>query len=157
MRYCIYVILLFSLILLTINHKQSYNRSTTYNVRFAGALGFLVTRDKIGQKGAKGNYGLLDQRLALKWIHDNIQSFGGDPNQVRACQNVSTKTVCVHNVMDLICTYISNLYLPSRYYSANINFGIRLSRKCLNTLDLNRKVRRSLLFHCVEFQLMSRD
>ncbi|KAG8008294.1 Neuroligin-2 [Nibea albiflora] len=40
--------------------------------------GFLST----GDQSAKGNYGLLDQLQALRWLNENIGYFGGDPERI---------------------------------------------------------------------------
>lgn len=54
----------------------------TINYRL-GPLGFLAHRDLTDeQDGGSGNYGLMDQQLALRWVQDNISTFGGDPNNV---------------------------------------------------------------------------
>merc|ERR1711970_898514 len=43
-----------------------------------GPLGFMCLPDD----EIAGNMGLLDQNLALKWVHDHISHFGGDPDRV---------------------------------------------------------------------------
>ena len=52
-------------------------KQVTFNYRI-GVLGFLSLDDDV----VSGNMGLKDQTLALKWVQQNIGSFGGDPNQV---------------------------------------------------------------------------
>ncbi|MFF0079139.1 carboxylesterase/lipase family protein [Streptomyces canus] len=55
----------------------------TLNYR-VGAFGFLATPalSAEDEHGVSGNYGLLDQIAALKWVQRNIAAFGGDPRRV---------------------------------------------------------------------------
>ena len=47
-------------------------------MKFSSCLGFL----SLGDEHIRGNMGLKDQALAIKWVHDNIEAFGGDPNRI---------------------------------------------------------------------------
>ena len=47
-----------------------------------GIFGFLSHRGFTAEGGASGNYGLMDQIAALKWVQRNITRFGGDPGNV---------------------------------------------------------------------------
>src|SRR5688572_3257881 len=55
----------------------------TVNYRL-GAFGFMAHPDLTWESPhkASGNYGLLDQNAALRWVQKNIASFGGDPKRV---------------------------------------------------------------------------
>jgi para-nitrobenzyl esterase len=55
----------------------------TVNYRL-GVFGFMAHPDltKESPHKASGNYALLDQNAALRWVRQNIASFGGDPKHV---------------------------------------------------------------------------
>ena len=53
----------------------------TINYRL-GLFGWLAHPALDAEGHPFGNYGLLDQQLALKWVKDNIAGFGGDPGNV---------------------------------------------------------------------------
>uniref|UniRef100_A0A671YUN9 Carboxylic ester hydrolase n=1 Tax=Sparus aurata TaxID=8175 RepID=A0A671YUN9_SPAAU len=64
-----------------------------------GVLGFLST----GDSSLPGNYGLWDQHAAIAWVHRNIRSFGGDPDNITLFgesaggASVSYQTLSPHN------------------------------------------------------------
>lgn len=55
----------------------------SYNYR-VGPLGWLALPElaKESTNNATSNYGLLDGEKALKWVYENIASFGGDPESI---------------------------------------------------------------------------
>jgi para-nitrobenzyl esterase len=68
----------------------------TFNYRL-GAFGFLahpeLTRES--DHHASGNYGLLDQIAAMRWVQKNIAAFGGDPTRVTIFgQSAGANSVC---------------------------------------------------------------
>jgi para-nitrobenzyl esterase len=57
-------------VVVTINHRLN-------------AFGFTYLADILGDEFAdSGNVGILDGSRALEWVRDNIEGFGGDPNNV---------------------------------------------------------------------------
>ena len=65
-----------------------------------GVFGFLTHPELSAESphGVSGNYGILDQIEALKWIKKNIAQFGGDPDNVmifgQSAGAGSVKTIC---------------------------------------------------------------
>ncbi|KJZ73129.1 hypothetical protein HIM_07513 [Hirsutella minnesotensis 3608] len=45
-----------------------------------GGFGFMPGKEILAE--GSSNVGLLDQRMALEWVADNIEGFGGDPDKV---------------------------------------------------------------------------
>ncbi|MEV6767247.1 carboxylesterase family protein [Nocardia sp. NPDC051030] len=69
--------------------------TVTLNYRL-GSLGFLAHPD-LDTDGTGGNYGLMDQQAALRWVQRNIAVFGGDPAKVTiAGESAGGVSVCGH-------------------------------------------------------------
>lgn len=61
--------------------KKSHFHSNLINnqsINHSSLLGFLDTGDGV----VRGNMGLKDQHVALRWVQKNIFHFGGNPNDV---------------------------------------------------------------------------
>lgn len=57
----------------------------TFNYRL-GLLGFGMHEDLIDDStGFSSNWGLQDQAALVRWIHDNAEAFGGDPDNITLC------------------------------------------------------------------------
>jgi para-nitrobenzyl esterase len=69
-----------------------------------GALGFIADSALTAESPhhSSGNYGLLDQIAALRWVQRNIAAFGGDPTRVAAFGQSS-------GAMDVTCLMMSPL------------------------------------------------
>ncbi|XP_034402891.1 bile salt-activated lipase-like [Cyclopterus lumpus] len=87
-----------------------------------GTLGFLSTGDSL----LPGNYGLWDQHAAIAWVHRNIRSFGGDPDNITIFgesaggASVSFQTLSPHN-KGLIKRAISQSGVASCPWALNRN------------------------------------
>ena len=68
-----------------------------------GVFGFMAHPELSKESGhGSGNYGLLDQVAALKWIKKNIASFGGDPKSITiGGESVGAQSVTAHMVSPL--------------------------------------------------------
>ena len=84
----------------------------TANYR-TGVFGYFGHEDleKENEHHSSGNYGLQDQILALRWVRDNITSFGGDPGNVtifgcsgggRSCQGIACSPLAAGLVQHVI-------------------------------------------------------
>jgi para-nitrobenzyl esterase len=75
------------IVVVTINFRQ-------------GALGFLVHPALAAEPGGpSGNYALMDQQIALRWVQDNVAPFGGNPHNVTiAGQSSGGLSVLAHMI-----------------------------------------------------------
>ena len=99
----------------------------TINYRL-GPWGFLAHPLLAGEsdQNSSGNYGLLDKIASLKWVKDNIENFGGDPQNVTIFgQSAGSMSVC---------TLMASPLSKGLFHKA-----IGQSAACLNPFDTDAK------------------
>lgn len=83
---------------------ESFAEKDVIFVNFAyrlGIFGYMANEELAAESpnGTTGNYGLLDQIMALKWVHENIGAFGGDPDNItiagESAGSSSVNALCV--------------------------------------------------------------
>jgi para-nitrobenzyl esterase len=94
----------------------------TLNYRL-GYLGFLSLPQLTQEQGHSGNYGFLDQQMALSWVNKNIESFGGNPNQITLFgESAGANSTCLHLASPLSQDLFHNAILQSQgLYSSCAN------------------------------------
>ena len=87
-----------------------------------GFLGHTALTTEDPTYPSSGNYGLLDQRLALAWVRDHIAAFGGDPNNVTiAGQSAGAHSVSFHLVSPGSAGYFARAIMQSGYASNRLD------------------------------------
>ena len=97
----------------------------TINYRL-GPFGYLAHPALTEEAGTSGNYGLLDQVAALRWVRSNIAVFGGDPNNV----TVFGESAGAQSVSELMATPLAD----GLYHKAILQSGA----STYNALHLKR-------------------
>lgn len=106
----------------------------TINYRLA-SLGFLSS----GDGNITGNFGLLDQQAALRWTHENIQFFNGNPNDITIFgQSAGGQSASIHSIIPETLKYGVTKILAESH-----PFGLPL-----RTEKTWKGIYKSLLNHC---------
>uniref|UniRef100_A0A7E4WB45 COesterase domain-containing protein n=1 Tax=Panagrellus redivivus TaxID=6233 RepID=A0A7E4WB45_PANRE len=75
-----------------------------------GVYGFFSTGDSV----AEGNNGLFDQVAGLKWVHDNIAKFNGDPNNITLYgQSAGSASVDILSIAPISRDYVHQVIQAS--------------------------------------------
>lgn len=71
--------------------------SMNYRLNIFGFLALEELKAEDSETHTTGNYGILDQQLALKWVNENIAKFGGDPDNITIFgESSGAMSVCAH-------------------------------------------------------------
>ena len=124
----------------------------TTNYRL-NAFGFLYTGTE-DSTSIDGNYGIQDQRLAMKFVKENIASFGGDPDHVTITgQSAGAQSVATHLISENSAPYFDSamifsnpMGLPFRDNNSAISWGRLVASKaaCANESSSLKEIEKCL-------------
>ena len=106
-----------------------------------GPFGFLTTGDSV----SPGNFGMLDQVEALKWVNENIEHFGGNPNQVTIFgESAGGTSVSLHLLSPLSRNLFHRIIAESGvdlspFAFQSSSFGLRFTKELAEKLSCPTK------------------
>jgi para-nitrobenzyl esterase len=97
-----------------------------------GAMGFLGHPALRATDGTVGNYGIMDQQAALRWVQDNIEAFAGDKTNV----TIFGESAGGFSVMTHLASPLSrDLFAKAIVQSGGYAFDRQLTREQLEGLS----------------------
>lgn len=106
-----------------------------------GAIGFVNFGEALGIPSIPSNLGLRDQIAALKWVHENIAAFGGDPQRVTICgQSAGSMSVSLLMLSKQAWPFFQGAIMQSGAVSLihDREMSLKVARRYADILDLDQ-------------------
>lgn len=89
-----------------------------------GVFGFLAHPwlDEESGRGVSGNYGIMDQIAALRWVRENIAAFGGDPENI----TVFGQSAGCMSVQSLVSTPLTADWIGKAIFQSGAGYCIAM-------------------------------
>ena len=104
-----------------------------------GALGFLPLDELLGEAyRGSGNCGLMDQLCALRWIYENIEVFGGNPEKITLMgSSAGAKSIGALMMIEKTSRYVNQVILSSGATQSirSLDTGTKTTQKFLETAE----------------------
>ncbi len=100
----------------------------TINYR-VNAFGFLAHDWLADENGRSGNYAILDQVAALKWVYENIEAFGGDKENITAFG----QSAGAMSVQTLVSSELTKGMISAAIFQSAGGYGSPINRDCTLT------------------------